>query len=82
MPWLEFCVLVSGLMPDTPLGQIVGIRSEQDMETIRNYSEDQNRVYNTWQTKQALGRLENKEKLDADMKALSSMFASMFGKKV
>lgn len=30
MSWGEFCSLLSGLMPDTPLGQIVGIRSEKD----------------------------------------------------
>lgn len=79
MPWTEFCTLVAGLMPDTPLGQIVGIRAERDPEAIRNFSSDQSSIYNTWQKKQTLDQLEDTEKLDKDMQALSDMFASMFG---
>ena len=80
MPWVEFCTLVAGLMPDTPLGQIVGIRAETDAETIRNFTSDQSNIYNKWQSKQAMNQLEDTEKLDRDMEALSNMFASMFGK--
>lgn len=82
MPWGEFCTLISGLMPDTPLGQIVSIRSETDLDTIRNFTSDQSSIYNKWQSKKALVQLENTEQLDRDMQNLSSMFASMFGKKV
>ena len=82
MPWLEFCTLIGGLMPDTPLGQIVGIRAETDAETISNFSSDQSSIHNTWRSRQANNQLEDTEKLDRDMEALSSMFASMFGKEV
>ena len=51
MPWTEFCTLVGGLMPDTPLGQIVSIRAEKDEDTIRNFSNDQRRIYDDWQKK-------------------------------
>ena len=30
MTWGEFCTLLSGIMSETPLGQIVAIRSEDD----------------------------------------------------
>lgn len=82
MPWLEFCTLVGGLMPDTPLGQVVGIRSETDVEIIRNYSTDQNRIHDDWQKRLANNKLEDKIKLEKDMEAMSLMLASMFGKGV
>lgn len=80
MVWPEFCTLVGGLMPDTPLGQIVGIRAETDGETIKNFTSDQRKIYNTWQNKMASVRLEDESKLDDDMKNLSKMLNGMFGK--
>jgi len=80
LPWTEFCILVAGLMPDTPLGSIVGIRAETDQEVIKGFSSDQSSIHNTWQKRQAILQLEDTEKLEQDMKDLSSMFASMFGK--
>ena len=79
MNWMEFCTLIGGLMEDTPLGHVVGIRAEQDMETIRAFSAEQSRIYETWQKKMAEARLADKEKLNEDMEALSNMLASMFG---
>jgi hypothetical protein len=80
MPWTEFCTLVAGLMPDTPLGQIVSIRAEQDEDIVRNFSSDQRRIYDDWQKKVASKKLENKEELDKEMKELEYMLASMFGR--
>ena len=79
MPWLEFCTLVGGLMADTPLGQVVGIRSESDPEVLKEYTTDQTRMYDEWRNKQAIRQLDNEEKLDKDMEALSNMLAGMFG---
>lgn len=79
MPWMEFCTLVGGLMPETPLGQVIGIRAETDMEVIRKFSSGQDRIYSEWQKKVALNRLEDTEKLDRDMKELNNMLAKMFG---
>ena len=44
----EFLNLTSCLMPDTPLGQIVAIRSETDMEIISNFTDAQREVRNSW----------------------------------
>lgn len=35
-------------MPETPLGQIVAIRSETDADIIRNFTDAQKRIRNEW----------------------------------
>ena len=79
MPWLEFCTLVGGLMSDTPLGQVVGIRSETDPNALKEFTSDQSSIHNTWQKKQADKQLDNQDKLDKDMQDLNNMLAGMFG---
>ncbi|BBI32369.1 Gp15 family bacteriophage protein [Cohnella abietis] len=80
MPWSEFVSLVSGLMADTPLGQIVAIRAEKDPKAIKSFTVDQRRIYNDWRSKSAKKHLENPEKLDQQMDEISKMLALMFGK--
>ena len=41
MKWDEFKDMLSGLGPDTPLGRIVAIRSEDDPEVLKNFSSEQ-----------------------------------------
>ncbi|WP_081718091.1 Gp15 family bacteriophage protein [Paenibacillus sp. MAEPY1] len=79
MPWEEFCTLVGGLMPDTPLGSIVTIRAEKDPKTIKGFSADQRRIYNDWRKRQADQKLTDPEKLDQEMKSLEAAMARMFG---
>ncbi|MDF9845172.1 MULTISPECIES: Gp15 family bacteriophage protein [unclassified Paenibacillus] len=79
MPWEEFCTLVSGLMPDTPLGSIVTIRAEQDRKVIKNFSPDQRRIHSEWRTRQAEAKLQDPEKLDKQMQSMEAALARMFG---
>lgn len=44
----EFLNLTSCLMPETPLGQIVAIRSETDADIIRNFTDAQKSIRNKW----------------------------------
>ena len=48
MSWNEFCNLTSGLMHDTPLGQIVAIRAEKDQNVIKGFTQEQRRIRNDW----------------------------------
>lgn len=48
MSWNEFCNLLSGLMPDTPLGKIVAIRAEKDPKAIKEFNETQRKIRNDW----------------------------------
>ena len=75
MPWNEFCTLVSGLMPDTPLGSIVNIRSEKDTSA---FNADQKKIHRDWLTRGAKEQLDDEEKLNADMLNLDKMLQNMF----
>lgn len=79
MPWSEFCTLVAGLMPDTPLGSIVAIRSEQDPKVRKGFNADQKRIYNEWRLRQAERKMDDPNKLEQEMKALEAALARMFG---
>jgi hypothetical protein len=48
MSWSEFCSLLSGIMPDTPLGNIVSIRAEKDPKRIKEFTKDQKKIRNDW----------------------------------
>lgn len=48
MSWSEFCSLLSGIMPDTPLGAIVEIRAEKDPEIIKKMTPQQSRIRKDW----------------------------------
>lgn len=39
---------MSGLMHDTPLGQIVSIRAEKDPKRIKEFTKEQRRIRNDW----------------------------------
>lgn len=49
MSWQEFCTLLLGLLPDTPLGRIVSIRAEKDPKVIKNFTKEQKKIRNDWQ---------------------------------
>ena len=43
LPWGEFIALLAGIMPETPLGQVVSIRAEEDPEIIKCFNDEQGR---------------------------------------
>lgn len=63
MPWDEFCSYLAGLMPDTPLGQIVQIRSEDNEDVLKNFTVDQKRIRREWLDKQALSVSQDESKI-------------------
>lgn len=79
MPWSEFSGLVSGLMADTPLGNIINIRAEKDPQTVKSFTPSQRKIRSDWQKTLANKKLDNPEQLDKEMKALENMFEKMFG---
>lgn len=79
MPWSEFINLVAGLLPETPLGAVVKVRSEDDPETLKHFNSDQLAIRNKWRNRQAIQQLSNPKVLKESMDNLSSMLKSMFG---
>lgn len=51
MSYSEFCSLLAGIMPDTPLGQIVSIRAEKDSKNINAFTPEQKRIWREWQNR-------------------------------
>lgn len=78
MSWTEFCTLLSGLLPETPLGQVIAIRCEKDSKIIKNFSEDQRRIWKEWRSYQASMQLEDEEQLNKEMEDLYNMFSKAF----
>lgn len=79
MPWSEFTNLVTGLLPETPLGAIIKIRSEDDPDVLKRFTKDQIEIRNRWRDRQALQQLDNPDILEKSMDNLSKMLKSMFG---
>ena len=79
MPWSEFINLVTGLLPETPLGAVVKIRSEDDPDVLKKFNADQLAIRNRWRERQARQQLDNPDMLKKSMDNLSLMLKSMFG---
>lgn len=75
MTWSEFATLLSGLMPDTPLGQIISIRSEKDKDVIKRFTKEQKRIQNDWRRRQSQNI--DKESYDDAMNGFKNMFIAM-----
>lgn len=60
MSWSEFCTLLSGLMPETPLGQVVSIRSEKDPKVLKNFTKEQKKIRSDWLNRKARQRNNDK----------------------
>lgn len=77
MPWDEFCSYLAGIMPDTPLGNIVQIRSEEDKNIIKNFTSKQKRIRSEWRNRTAKN-MDKKEAEDA-IKMFQNMFKELAG---
>ena len=50
MDWKEFIILLAGLRKETPLGQMIAIRSEEDPQILKQFSAEQNQLRTQWRT--------------------------------
>ena len=79
MEWAEFCAYLSGLNGETPLGNIVRIRTEKDFKTIQNFSKEEKRIRSEWinrKNKEILSNI-NYNEIMKQSKALSSALVGM-----
>ncbi|WFR60257.1 Gp15 family bacteriophage protein [Anaerocolumna sp. AGMB13025] len=75
MKWDEFKALVSGLSADTPLGKIVGIRAENDKDTLKRFTKEQRRIRDAWRSKSA--QKMDQATFEQEMFKLEKMFEAM-----
>ena len=73
--WDEFKALLAGLAPETPLGRIVAIRSEDDKNVIKHFTKDQKRIRDEWRAEQAAAV--TPETFEKQMAELERMMAQL-----
>ncbi|GAB6170087.1 hypothetical protein JCM1393_25470 [Clostridium carnis] len=79
MTWSEFSTLLKGIMPETPLGQIVSIRSEEDKDMLKNFTKEQHKIRNDWRNgNNAIGDMTEEEKQE-EIRKVQEIFAKAFG---
>lgn len=79
MSWGEFSTLLAGIMPETPLGQIVSIRSEDDKETLKHFTADQHRIRNEWRSRRYRKMLQDPETAARMVQAFQDACRQAFG---
>lgn len=81
MKWDEFASLLSGLGPDTALGRIVAIRTEEDKEILKNFTPEQHRIRNEWKRRRAkqIAKTADKVQIQDQMNLIKLGFLSMDG---
>lgn len=77
MKWEEFKDLLVGLGPDTPLGRIVAIRSEDNEDMLKHFTKEQRRIRNEWRSKRA--KSVTQEELENALEGFKNAFISMAG---
>lgn len=77
MPWEEFKQLLIGIGPDTALGRIVAIRSEDDKDVLKHFTKEQRRIRSDWRTRSAK-KVPERDR-DAFLKTMKQAFISMAG---
>ncbi len=76
MDWKEFTTLLNGIMPDTPLGKIVSIRSESDDDVLKHFTLEQRKIRNDWNSRCLQKKIQQMDKKEV-MKQMKEMFRSM-----
>ena len=77
MSWAELSSDISGLMGDTPLGNIVQIRSEDDRERLKNFTQDQKNI--RWKYRMKMAQNVDQEEFKKAIADLQKAFKEMAG---
>lgn len=76
--WSEVKMLISGLLPDTPLGKVVQIRSENDKDMLKNFTPDMHKIRNAWRNKMAKDKLKDEKALERTFENMERMLEILF----
>lgn len=79
MNWAELSSDISGLMADTPLGNIVQIRSEDDKEKLKYFTQEQKNI--RWKYRMKIAQNVDKEKYKKVIAEFQQLFKGMAGDK-
>ena len=79
MEWREFCTLLSGIMPKTPLGMVVQVRSEEDKDILKHFTPSQKRIRNAWRNHHSPVSEMNEDEKRESMLNFQEVIAKAFG---
>jgi hypothetical protein len=79
LPYEEFVIYLSGLLPETPLGNIVAIRSENNRDTLKHFTPQQKKIRSDW--RKYLNELasQDEEYVKRKTEQLTKAFEQAFG---
>lgn len=77
MKWDEFQALLVGISPDTPLGRIVAIRSEEDKNVLKRFTASQRRIRSEWRRRKA--QSVSKEQMEQVLNDIKQAFFHLAG---
>ena len=77
MSWDEFCDLLAGLDPETPLGRMIRIRTENDEGVLEHFTPEMRSIRNEWQKKIASERSE--QEMKEFLSSMNEIFKRMAG---
>lgn len=77
MSWAELSSDISGLMSDTPLGNIVQIRSENDKEKLKYFTQEQKNI--RWKYRTKMAKKIDKEEYKKVIADFQKIFKGMAG---
>ena len=78
--WSEVKMLIAGLLPDTPLGKVIQIRSESNKDTLKSFTPEMHKIRNDWRNRMAKDKLKDEEALNRTFENMEKMMAVLFGK--
>lgn len=76
--WSEVRMLISGLLPDTPLGKVIQIRSENNKETLKYYTPEMHKIRNDWRNRMAKDKLKDEDALNRTFDNMEKMLKILF----
>lgn len=79
MSWAELSSDISGFMADTPLGNIVQIRSEDDKEKLKYFTQEQKNI--RWKYRMKIAQNVDKEEYKKVIAEFQQLFKGMAGDK-
>lgn len=77
MGYSELSNLISGLMPNTPLGNIIQIRSEDDEEVLKNFTQEQKNI--RWEYRRKIAKKIDDEEYKNVIAEFQKAFKEMAG---
>ena len=76
--WSEVRMLISGLLPDTPLGKIIQIRSENNKDMLKQFTPEMHKIRNDWRNRIARDKLKDEDALNRTFDNMEKMLKVLF----